>query len=82
MTFTPVSHDQLHSELDRAVVHFAFRKLDGTLRTAVGTRNLSSIPIAHQPSSGKPSSTRVIAYFDVEKQLWRAVSRNVEVFLV
>ena len=55
--------------------------LDGSLRTAVGTTNLSNVPVDHHPQGVRESSPKVVVYFDIEKKEWRSVSRRVEVFI-
>lgn len=60
--------------LNKSIVSFTYRKVDGTIRNAVGTRNLClacqslgiSIPM---PKSGKENPT---AYYDLEKGAWRS----------
>ena len=60
--------------LNKSIVNFTYRKVDGTIRNAVGTRNLClacqslgiSIPM---PKSGKENPT---AYYDLEKGAWRS----------
>jgi hypothetical protein len=81
MVLNPIRHEELRIRLTRGIVQFAFRKLDGTLRTAVGTTNLSSIPASGHPRGGRPSSPRAVVFFDIEKQSWRSLSTRVEVFV-
>jgi hypothetical protein len=81
MQLRPVTHEALRTELRRAVITFAFKKLDGTLRTAVGTTNLGSIPAELHPTGRRESSPRVVVFFDVEKREWRSLSTRAEVFL-
>lgn len=66
--------------LQKSIVNFTYRKVDGSVRTAVGTRNLClacqalgvSIPM---PKSGRNNPT---AYYDLEKGAWRSfVAENV-----
>lgn len=81
MTLRPITHEALRTELRQGVLNFAFKKLDGTLRTAVGTTNLSLIPAASHPTGRRESSPRVVVFFDIEKREWRSLSTRVEVFL-
>ena len=66
--------------LNKGIVNFTYRKVDGTIRNAVGTRNLClacqalglSIPM---PKTGRENPT---AYYDIEKNAWRSfVAENV-----
>ena len=66
--------------LDKNIVRFTYEKKDGTIRNAVGTRNLClackalniSIPL---PKTGRKNPT---AYYDLEKHDWRSfVAENV-----
>lgn len=60
--------------LNKGIVNFTYRKVDGSIRTAVGTRNLCfacqalgiSIPL---PKTGRNNPT---AYYDIEKEDWRS----------
>ena len=64
----------LLSLLNKGIVNFTYRKVDGSIRTAVGTRNLCfacqalgiSIPM---PKTGRNNPT---AYYDIEKEDWRS----------
>ena len=82
MVLIPTTAEELRAALRRGAAQFAFKKLDGTLRTAVGTTNLATIPARHHPRGVRPSSPRVVAFFDLEKQEWRSLSCTQEIFLV
>lgn len=81
MTLTPITHDGLRAELRQGIVAFAFKKLDGTLRTAIGTTNLGLVPIERHPKGRRESSPLAVTFFDVEKREWRSLSTRVEVFI-
>lgn len=58
------------------IVCFAYRKVDGTCRKAVGTRNIT---VAHhygfnEFEKGKGKSHNPQAYFDFERRAWRSYS--------
>ena len=66
--------------LDKNIVRFTYEKKDGTIRNAIGTRNLClacqalniTIPL---PKTGRKNPT---AYYDLEKHDWRSfVAENV-----
>ena len=43
MVLQPIAPETLRARLSEGVVQFAFKKVDGTLRTAVGTTTLATI---------------------------------------
>jgi hypothetical protein len=73
--------ETLRSLLQDGPVKFSFKKLDGSLRTAIGTTNLSSIPEISHPQGVRKSSDKVIVFFDIEKSEWRSVSILREIYL-
>lgn len=81
MTLTPITHDELRQKLNEGTVQFAFKKVNGDLRTAVGTTCLENIPLVNHPTGARESSTRVIRYFDISSNWWRSVSIDREVFI-
>ena len=81
MNLSPIDPTELRALLRSRVVQFAFKKLDGTLRTALGTTNLSSIPTAKHPQGVRESPPSVITFFDMEKQEWRSISVRSEIFI-
>ena len=81
MVMEPINAEDLRSKLNEGTVQFAFKKLDGTLRTAVGTTNLDTIPLESHPSGNGESAPSVVTYFDMGKNAWRSVSTSVEIFL-
>jgi len=81
MNLLESTHEALKQKLARGVVQFAFKKLDGSLRTAVGTTNLSNVPVDHHPKGVREASSKVTVYFDIEKKEWRSVSKRVEDYL-
>lgn len=53
--------------LTESVVNFTFKKVDGTIRDAVGT--LETVPM---PKGGfKKSNFAILNYFDLQQQDWR-----------
>jgi len=81
MVMTPINAEDLRAKLNEGTVQFAFKKLDGTLRTAVGTTSLESIPLENHPSGNGQSPASVVVYFDMGKNAWRSVSTSQEIFL-
>lgn len=81
MNFLPTTPETLRSKLNEGEVQFAFKKLDGSLRTALGTTNLSSIPQESHPQGVRDASNKVVTFFDLEKLEWRSVSTLREIYL-
>jgi hypothetical protein len=81
MNLVATSPETLRSRLREGVVQFAFKKVDGSLRTAVGTTNLSTIPTESHPKGVKASPESVVSFFDIEKREWRGVSILREIYL-
>jgi hypothetical protein len=77
----PISPDDLRKALREGIVSFAFKKLDGTLRTARGTTKLEVIPIESHPSGTGKKTTRKVSYWDLDKIGWRSVSSTQEMFI-
>ena len=80
MNLSRITPEELRHRLNGGPIHFAFKKLDGTLRTAVGTTCLTCIPTDKHPSGGRPASEKVVTFYDVEKGEWRCLRRDQEVF--
>jgi hypothetical protein len=64
----------LLSLLNKGIVRFTYRKVDGSIREAIGSRNLDmlreGVGIAvPTPKTGRSNPT---AYFDIEKEDWRS----------
>lgn len=64
----------LISLLNKGIVRFTYRKVDGSIREAIGSRNLDmlreGVGIAvPTPKTGRSNPT---AYFDIEKEDWRS----------
>ena len=67
MNLSRITPEELRRRLNGGPIHFAFKKLDGTLRTAVGTTCLTCIRTDKHPSGGRTASEKVVTFFDVEK---------------
>lgn len=80
MNLTKIDASQLSEKLSSGVTTFAFKKVGGDLRTAIGTTNLSLIPIAHHPK-GTIKKERTLPFFDIEKREWRALNKLQEIYL-
>ena len=82
MNLKPVNAIELKRKLRSGVVQFAFKKLDGTLRTAVGTTDLTTIPIESHPKGTGITSDKSVRFFDIEKREWRSVNATQEIFTI
>jgi len=78
---TPIEPQELRNLLNEGTVQFAFKKLNGDLRTAVGTTSLDTIPVDSHPNGNGTSSPSVVTFFDISKNEWRSVSTSQEIFL-
>ena len=81
MTMTPIEPSKLRELLNEGTVQFAFKKIDGDLRTALGTTSLGKIPLDHHSNGNGEAPASVVTFFDLEKQAWRSVSETQEIFL-
>ena len=81
MELERIDAGQLRTLLNQGTVEFAFKKLGGTLRTAVGTTELSNVPVESHPKGVRPSPPSVVTFFDIQKQAWRRVSTQMEMFI-
>jgi hypothetical protein len=75
-----ITHEQLKDRLRQGVVKFYFHKVGGELRIAMGTRDLSRIPVSGHPKGGSAPSS-VTTFFDLEKNAWRSISVTKEVWV-
>lgn len=73
--------ESFRDALSNGFARFIYRKKDGTIRTALGTRSSVLIPIDKLPkgdmSDGSATwedSTETIPYFDLDKNEWRSFS--------
>jgi hypothetical protein len=53
----------------KGVVEFSYRKVDGSIRTAVGTLQGQHV---NYEFKGKPSTNKTLAYFDLEQGAFRS----------
>jgi hypothetical protein len=72
--------NELRTALKSSVVNFTFTKLNGEKREAKGTINGDLIPEEYRTSStSKPSSDKVLTYFDFNVNGYRSVSLDSKV---
>lgn len=65
--------------LDEQVTRFQFRKKNGSLRTALGTRNETLIPNIDAPRFLDDISTKSVVFWDLEERAFRSFSKEAEV---
>ncbi len=70
--------ESFRDQLRTGVYRFSYFKIDGSIREARGTLDLSRIPAEHQPKplSGapdvRPESYETFRYYDLDAQGWRS----------
>ena len=67
----------LQEKMLKEAVKFQFRKKDGTIRDAIGTRDLEKMiqedgKKYEFKTSGKPECPTTLGYWDLEKKMWRS----------
>lgn len=60
---------KLRLNMLKKVVEFQYRKVDGSLRTAIGTLSSNYVDYEYK---GQTSSNKVFTYFDVEQGAFRS----------
>ena len=68
--------------LDEQVVRFQFRKVDGSIRRALGTRNEVLIPQADAPTYLDDISGKSVVFWDLEERAFRSFSKKAEVSMI
>lgn len=66
---------KLAYKMQKANVEFAYKKVDGSLRKAVGTLNVD-----YKSTGDKPTNFGVFTYFDVEADGWRSAKCELLIF--
>ena len=68
--------EALEQELGRRIVHMIYRKKDGSLRDAYGTRCHALIPPEYHPKGTKKLPDFLLPYWDTQRGGWRCLIRN------
>lgn len=77
MLFKQVSISELRSMLDKGVVRFSYRKKDGSMRVALGTRNTNLIPCDEEVTEVEDINTaKATVYWDLESKGYRSLRSN------
>ena len=75
MPIMPMLERTLKIRLEcEACVSFVYRKADGSMRTARGTRNLSFIPAHLHPKQPEDQISPKVNYYDYDANAWRSFS--------
>lgn len=79
MYYSETTVQNLVRVLDEQVTRFQFRKKNGSLRTALGTRNEILIPKIDAPRLLDDVSTKSVVFWDLEERAFRSFSKDAEV---
>ncbi|MCX6218368.1 SH3 beta-barrel fold-containing protein [Spirosoma sp.] len=60
------------SQTDERGVWIQFKKVDGTIRSVLATRNTAHIPTDKQPKQAGTPETNTIKYFDIWANQWKS----------
>ena len=58
--------------LRQGLCTLVYEKLDGEMRTAIGTLNSDFIPVRFTPKNTGHPNVDLVSYFDVDRQGWRS----------
>ena len=82
MYYSETTVSNLINVLDENVTRFQFKKLDGSIRNALGTRNELLIPKEEEIKFIDDISDKSVVYFDLEARAFRSFSKNAEVSVI
>jgi hypothetical protein len=82
MYYSETTVSNLINVLDENVTRFQFKKLDGSIRNALGTRNELLIPKQAGVSYLDDISKKSVVFWDLEEEDFRSFSRNAEVAVI
>ena len=82
MYYSQTTVSNLINLLDENVARFQFRKMDGSIRNALGTRNELLIPKEECINMIDDISTKSVVFWDLEEKAFRSFSKNTEVFVL
>jgi hypothetical protein len=80
MGYKPTTPSELRNLLAESVKRFAFIKKDGSLRVALGTRDVNLIPKdVHTPKWIDDVSEKSVVFWDLEAQEFRSLTADASV---
>ena len=82
MYYSQTTVENLINLLDENVARFQFRKLDGSIRNALGTRNELLIPKEECIKYIDDISPKSVVFWDLEEKAFRSFSKGVEVSII
>ena len=82
MNYSKTTVSNLISLLDQNVARFQFKKLDRSVRNALGTRNESLVPKEDEVSFIDDISRKSVVFWDLEEKAFRSFSKDAEVSVI
>ena len=82
MYYSQTTVSNLINLLDENVARFQFKKLDGSIRNALGTRNELLIPKEECIKMIDDISTKSVVFWDLEEKAFRSFSKQAEVSVI
>ena len=82
MYYSQTTVSNLINLLDENVARFQFKKMDGSTRTALGTRHELLIPKEESINMIDDISPKSVVFWDLEERAFRSFSKNAEVFVL
>ena len=82
MYYSETTVSNLINLLDENVARFQFRKMDGSIRNALGTRNELLIPKEECIKMIDDISTKSVVFWDLEERAFRSFSKQAEVSII
>lgn len=82
MYYSETTVKNLIQVLDENVTRFQFRKKDGSIRTALGTRNEILIPKEECIRMIDDISPKSVVFWDLEEKAFRSFSKEAEVAVI
>jgi len=82
MYYSQTTVSNLINLLDENVARFQFKKLDGSVRNALGTRNELLIPKEECIKFIDDISPKSVVFWDLEEKAFRSFSKQAEVSII
>jgi hypothetical protein len=82
MYYSETTVSNLINLLDENVARFQFRKMDGSIRNALGTRNELLIPKEECIKMIDDISSKSVVFWDLEERAFRSFSKQAEVSII
>jgi hypothetical protein len=82
MYYSETTVSNLINLLDENVARFQFRKMDGSIRNALGTRNELLIPKEECIKMIDDISSKSVVFWDLEERAFRSFSKQADVSVI